>query len=276
MGYRFYVDSLMQRYSLTVEELAGLQKSMDRKYDQLEGVISEISDVISKVTHYPTVVAFPRENKSRLRSVRIVLVEEKLALVVVVTDAGVVKNRQVRFSNAVDYAAIDAVSSFISKNLVGLCAADITPARMMLMYEAMGDYGELLKVVVSFVMECLREDCAKVYIGGASNILNNPEFSDIDRAREFFSFIDSRENVSKMLSLMGNDSDDISIKIGSESGVDEMRDTSIVVANYNVGDKLRGKIGIIGPTRMDYARVVSSLEMINDRLGEILNRILGQ
>ena len=276
MGYRFYVDSLMRRYSLTMEEITGLQNTMDRKYDQLEGVISEISDIISKVTHYPTVVAFPRENKSRVRSVRLVLIEARLALVVVITDAGVVKNRQVRFNADVDYGAIDAVSSFISKQLAGLSAADITPARVMLMYEAMGDYGELLKIVVSFVLECLKEDCARVYIGGASNILNNPEFSDIDRAREFFSFMDSRENVSKMLSLMGNESDDISIKIGSESGVDEMKDTSIVVANYNVGDKLRGKIGIIGPTRMDYARVVSSLEMINDRLSEILNRILGQ
>ncbi len=276
MGYRFYVDSLMQRYSLTAQDIAGLQNTLDRKYDQLEAVISEISDIISKVTHYPTVVAFPKENKSRLRSVKIVLVEERLALVVVVTDAGVVKNKQVRFSSAVDYSAIDAVSSFISKNLTGLSAADFTPARMLLMYDAMGDYGELLKVVVSFVMECLSEDSARVYIGGASNILNNPEFSDIDRAREFLSFMDSRENVSKMLSLMGNETEDISIKIGSESGVDGMRDTSIVVANYNVGDKLHGKIGIIGPTRMDYARVVSSLEMINDRLSEILNRMLGQ
>lgn len=276
LGYRFYVDSLMQRYSMTVDEITGLQKSMDRKYDQLEGVISEISDVISKVTKYPAVVAFPKENKSRVRSVRLILIEEKMALIVVVTDAGVVKNRRIRFSENIDYSAIDAVSSFISKNLAGLCAADITPARVMLMYEAMGDYGELLKIVVSFVLECLQEDYARVYIGGASNILNNPEFSDIDKAREFFSFMDSRENVSRMLSLMGNDSDDISIKIGSESGVEGMKDTSIVVANYHVGNKLRGKIGIIGPTRMDYARVVSSLEMINDRLVEILNRMIGQ
>ena len=276
MGYRFYVDSLMQRYSLTVDEITGLQKTMDRKFDQLEGVISEISDIISRVTKYPAVVAFPQENKSRVRSVRLVLIEERLALVVVVTDAGVVKNRRIHFSADIDYSAIDAVSNFISKQLAGLSAADITPARMMLMYEAMGDYGDLLKVVVSFVLECLQEDYARVYIGGASNILNNPEFEDIERAREFFSFMDSRENVRKMLYLMGNEGNDISIRIGSESGMDEMKDTSIVVANYSVGNKLRGKIGIIGPTRMDYARVVSSLEMINDRLAEILGRILGQ
>lgn len=276
MGYRFYVDSLMQRYSLTMDEISGLQKSLDRKYDRLEGVISEISDIISKVTHYPTVVAFPKESQGRVQSVKIILIEEKTALVVVITDAGVVKNKTIKFSRPVDYTAIDAVSNFLSKQLAGLCASDITPARLMLIYEAMGEYGDILKVVISFVLDCLKEDTERVYIGGASNILDNPEFSDIERAREFLSFMDRRENLGKMLSLTGDEKGDISIRIGSESGVDEMRDTSIVVANYSVGDKLKGKIGIIGPTRMDYARVVSSLELINSRLSEILNRMLGQ
>ncbi len=276
MGYRFYVDSLMKRYSLTMDEISGLQRTMNHKYDQLEGVISEISDIISKVTHYPTVVAFPKESQSRVQSVKLILIEKMVALMVVVTDAGVVKNRKIRFSKEIDYTAIDAVSDFISKQLAGLSAADITPARLMLIYEAMGDYSELMKVIVSFVLECLNENTSRVYIGGASNILDNPEFNDIERAKEFFSFMDKRENVEKMLSLLDDGNDSISIKIGSENGVDEMRDTSIVVANYSVGDKLKGKIGIIGPTRMDYARVVSSLEVINGRLSEILNRMMGQ
>lgn len=278
-GYRFYVDSLMQKYSLTMDEIAGLQNSMDRKYNQLEGVISEISDVISKVTHYPAVVAFPKEQQRRIKNVKLMLIEEKTVLAVVITDGGAVRNRRIKFSGSVDYEAIDAISDFLSKQFAGLCASDITPARLMLIYEAMGDYGELLKIVIGFVMECLSEETEKVYIGGASNILNNPEFSDIERAKEFFSFMDRRENVSKMLSLMeagqGGEQNGISIKIGSENGMEGMKDTSIIVANYSVGDKMKGKIGIIGPTRMNYARVVSSLELINSRLGEILNRMLG-
>lgn len=276
LGYRFYVDSLMQKYSLTMDEIAGLKESMDRRYSQLEGVISEISEIISKVTHYPTVVAFPQERQRRVQSVKLILIEEKVALVVVITDAGVVRNRKIKFNANVDYEAIDSVSDFLSKQLAGLSRSDITPARLMLIYEAMGDYGELLKVVISFVLECLTEETAKVYIGGTSNILNNPEFSDIERAKEFFSFMDHRENVSKMLSLLEDGKNDISIKIGSENGVEEMKDTSIVVANYSVGDKMKGKIGIIGPTRMNYARVVSSLELINAQLSEMLNRMLGQ
>lgn len=276
LGYRFYVDSLMQKYSLTMEEIAGLKESMDHRYSQLEGVISEISEIISKVTHYPTFVAFPQERQRRVRSVKLILIEEKVALVVVITDAGVVRNRKIKFDAEVNYEDIDAVSDFLSKQLAGLSRSDITPARLMLIYEAMGGYSELLKVVVSFVLECLTEEAAKVYIGGASNILNNPEFSDIEKAKEFFSFMDRRENISKMLSLLEDGKGGISIKIGSENGVEEMKDTSIVVANYSVGDKMKGKIGIIGPTRMNYARVVSSLELINAQLSEILNRMLGQ
>lgn len=275
MGYRFYVDSLMHRYSLTMEEIANLQSSMDRKYSQLENVVSEISDIISKATSYPAIVELPMAPKSRLRSVKMMLIEQGSVLIVVVTDAGVVRNRHMKVGSDIDYEIIDSISEFLSGQLTGLSADDFTPARLMLIYEAMESYGDFLKTVIEFVLECLGNAPGRVYIGGASNILNNPEFENIERAREFLSFIDRRENVSKMLSLLGEEPEqNISIKIGSENVVPEMRDTSLVVANYSVGGKLHGKIGIIGPKRMNYARVISSLELINDRLSEILGRML--
>ncbi len=275
MGYRFYVDSLMHRYSLTMEEIASLQSSMDRKYSQLENVVSEISDIISKATNYPAIVELPMAQTSRLRSVKMMLIEQGSVLIVVVTDAGVVRNRHMKVSGDIDYEVIDSISEFLSGQLTGLCADDFTPARLMLIYEAMASYGDFLKTVIEFVLECLTNGQRRVYVGGASNILKNPEFENIDRAREFLSFIDSRENVSQMLSLLGNGEDaPISIKIGSENAVPEMRDTSLVVANYSVGGKLHGKIGIIGPKRMNYARVISSLELINSNLTEILGRMI--
>ncbi len=274
MGYRFYVDSLMHRYSLTMEEISSLQSSMDRKYSQLENVVSEISDIISKATNYPAIVELPTAQKSRLRSVKMMLIEQGSVLIVVVTDAGVVRNRHMKVSADIDYEIIDSISGFLSGQLTGLSADDFTPARLMLIYEAMSEYGDFLKTVVEFVLECLGNTQSRVYIGGASNILNNPEFENIERAREFFSFIDQKENVSQMLNLLETADSSISIKIGSENAVPEMRDTSLVVANYSVGGKLHGKIGIIGPKRMNYARVISSLELINTNLTEILGRMI--
>ena len=275
MGYRFYVDSLMQRYSFTMEEIANLQSSMDRKFMRLESVISEISDTISKVTNYPAIVEMPSAQKSRLRNLKMMLIERGLVLIVVVTEAGVVKNKQMVVSEEIDYEVVDSISDFLSGQLTGLSWDEFTPTRLMLIYEAMAKYGSFLKAVVEFVLDCLEDSQSRVYIGGASNILNNPEFENIDRARKFLSFIDSRENVTKMLDLLEDGrSDSISIKIGSENGVEEMSDTSLVIANYSVGEKLRGKIGIIGPKRMNYARVVSSLELINDKLSEILSKML--
>ena len=274
MGYRFYVDSLMHRYSLTMEEIANLQSSMDRKYNQLENVVSEISDIISKATNYPAIVELPVAQKSRLRSVKMMLIERGSVLIVVVTDAGVVRNRHMKVSGDIDYEVVDSISEFLSGQLTGLSADDFTPARLMLIYEAMASYGDFLKTVIEFVLECLGNSQSRVYIGGASNILNNPEFENIERAREFLSFIDRKENVSEMLNLLETAESNISIKIGSENAVPEMRDTSLVVANYNVGGKLHGKIGIIGPKRMNYARVISSLELINTNLTEILGRMI--
>lgn len=274
MGYRFYVDSLMHRYSLTIDEIANLQNSMDRKYNQLENVVSEISDIISKVTNYPAIVEMPMAQSSRIRNIKMMLIEQGRVLIVVVTDAGVVRNRHMQVDDSLDYEIVDSISEFLSTQLTGLTAEDFTAARLMLIYEAMPSYGALLRTVVEFVLDCLGNSTNRVYVGGAANILNNPEFEDISRAREFLSFIDRRENVSQMLNLLGDGQESISIKIGSENGVEAMRDTSLVVANYSVGDKLHGKIGIIGPKRMNYARVVSSLELINDRLSEILGRML--
>lgn len=275
LGYRFYVDSLMHRYSLTIDEISSLQSSMDRKYNQLENVISEISDIISRATSYPAIVELPMAQSSRLRNLKMMLIEQGSVLIVVVTDAGVVRNRHMKVNVDIDYEVVDSISEFLSGQLTGLSAEDFTAARLMLIYEAMPNYGNFLKTVIEFVLECLGNVQNRVYIGGASNILNNPEFENIERAREFLSFIDSRENVSQMLNLLDEgQSDSISIKIGSENGVEAMRDTSLVVANYSVGDKLHGKIGIIGPKRMNYARVISSLELINDRLSEILGRML--
>ncbi len=274
MGYRFYVDSLMSKYSLTLEEINSLQRSMEGKYNQLENVISTISDIITKTTNYPAIVELPSATKSRLQSVKLMLIEKGTALVVVVTDTGAVKNKKLKVSGNIDYDVIDSISTFLSGQLTGLCAEDFTPARLMLIYEVMAQYGDILKSVIEFVLECLETPQSSVYIGGASNILNNPEFENIDRVKKFLTFIDSKENVTKMLGGMINEEGEISIKIGSENGVEEMNDTSLVVANYRVGDKLSGKIGIIGPKRMNYARVVSSLELINDKLTEILNQML--
>ncbi len=275
MGYRFYVDSLMHRYSLTIDEISSLQSSMDRKYSQLESVISEISDIISKATSYPAIVELPMANKSRLRNLKMMLIEEGSVMIVVVTDAGVVRNKLVNVGRDINYEIIDSISEFLSGQLTGLSADDFTAARLMLIYEAMASYGGFLRTVVEFVLECLMGAESRVYVGGVANILNNPEFENIERAKEFLSFLGSRENVSNMLNLLGDGSEEhISIKIGSENGVEAMRDTSLIVANYSVGDKLHGKIGIIGPKRMNYARVVSSLELINDKLSEILGRML--
>lgn len=274
VGYRFYVDSLMRRYSMTMEEISSLQHSMDRKYTQLENVISEISDIISRATNYPAIVEMPQATKSRLKNIKMILIERGSVMIVVVTDAGVVRNKHLKVSSEIDYDVIDTISEFLSTQLTGLSSDDFTAARIMLIYEAIAGYGDFLKTVIEFVLECLGDSQNRVYVGGASNILNNPEFENIEKAKEFLSFIDSRENVSKMLHLPSSENtENISIKIGSETGVEEMRDTSLVVANYSVGGRLHGKIGIIGPKRMDYARVISSLELINDKLSEILGRM---
>lgn len=273
LGYRFYVDSLMNRYSATVEEIENLNTALHQRYLNLNNVASCISDIISKITKCPTVVTMPTVSGGRVVNVKMIMIEQNLALIVVVLDGGSVRNKKVKVSG-ITYQEIDAISEFLNSQLAGLGAKDIDESRIMLIYGAMGKYKDFLKVVLEFVLECLRNNITEVYVGGASNILNHPEFCNIDRARDFLSFIDNRENATKVLSLSENtEADAIKVLIGDETGLDEMRDTSVVLANYNAGGLFSGKIGVIGPTRMDYARIVSSLETINAQLSTILSEV---
>lgn len=273
LGYRFYVDSLMHRYSATVEEIENLNTALHQRYLNLNSVVSAVSDIISKITKCPTVMTIPTVASARVVNVKMLMIEKNLALIVVVLDGGSVRNKKVKVSGNITYKEIDAISDFLNSQLAGLGAKDIDEARIMLIYGAMGQYKDFLKVVLDFVLECLQNNITEVYVGGASNILNHPEFCDVDRARDFLRFIDNRENATKVLSLTTGGDSDVKIIIGDEAGLAEMRDTSIVLANYHAGGILSGKIGVIGPTRMDYARIVSSLETINAQLETILTAV---
>ena len=273
LGYRFYVDSLMHRYSATVEEIENLNTALHQRYLNLNSVVSVVSDIISKITKCPTVMTLPAVNSAKVVNVKMLMIEKNLALIVVVLDGGSVRNKKVKVSGNITYRQVDAISDFLNSQLAGLGAKDIDESRIMLIYGAMGQYKDFLKVVLDFVLECLQSNITEVYVGGASNILNHPEFCDIDRARDFLRFIDNRENATKVLSLTNGGDSDVKIIIGDEAGLEEMRDTSIVLANYHAGGILSGKIGVIGPTRMDYARIVSSLETINAQLEGILTAV---
>lgn len=273
LGYRFYVDTLMRRYSATVEEIDRLNKALQQHYLSLNSAVSRVSDFISKITLCPTVMTMPTLSGARVVNVKMIMIERNTALIVVVLDGGAVRNKKVRVAENITYEEIDAISDFLNSQLAGLSASEIDEPRIILVYNAMGQYRDFLKTVLDFVLECLGESVAEVYVGGAANILNHPEFSDIERAREFLKFIDNRENATKVLSLSSPDSDDIKVVIGSETGLEEMKDTSIILANYHAGGKLSGKIGVIGPTRMNYARIVSSLEAINSKLEAILTNV---
>lgn len=275
LGYRFYVDTLMNRYSATVEEIDRLNKALQHKYLSLNSVISGVSDVLARITLCPTVMTMPLLSGARVVNVKMILIENNLALIVVVLDGGAVRNKKAKISGNITYEEIDAISDFLNSQLAGLSANEIDEARILLVYGAMGRYRDFLKVVLDFVLDCLKEQAAEVYVGGASNILNHPEFSNIERAREFLNFIDNRENASKVLSLAAPDADENAVKvvIGSETGLEEMKDVSIILANYHAGGKLSGRIGVIGPTRMNYARIVSSLETINSKLEKLLTQV---
>jgi len=266
----------MSHYSATVEEIETLNRALQQKYASLGAVVAKVSDTVSRITRCPTVMTFPTLSGVTILNVKMLLIEKRQALIVVVLSGGTVRNRQTRVDEDITYEELDAISEFLNSQLAGLSASEIDEPRILLLYGAMGRYSAFLKTVLDFVLECLSQTASEVYVGGTVNILNHPEFNNIERARKFLSFIDNRENATKVLQLStGDTGQPVKIVIGSEAGLEEMKDTSVVLADYHVGNRVRGRIGVIGPTRMNYARIVSSLEAINHRLEMILTHIYG-
>ncbi len=274
LGYRFYVDSLMNRYSMNDVEKEALRRAMGLRIRMFDQLMEEASAALSKITHYTTIASMERSDRVIIRGVRLFPIDYRVAILVLMTDDGSEQNCTVKIPQGVTEKEISQISAYLDTYLHNVCLQDISLPMLTEMKKMLARYPELYASVVDFLEECMekvRE--SEVFVDGASHILNHPEYSDLSRARDLLSFLDDRDNLHSLMEETHSEHP-ISIKIGSENKIEEMKNCSVVISHYNIGDKLTGRIGIIGPTRMDYAKVVSLLEGVTDRLNFLISGLL--
>lgn len=274
-GYRLYVDQLMPVVEITHEEADAIRIAMEVRINEMSQLIRQASAVLSKFTRYTSMAITPQIKKSYLKALQVVPVDAGKALVIVVTNAGLVRNTLVNLNMEVKPEILISISNILNERLSGLAIDQFNATIIKELEEQTGIPKDILFPVLEAAADCINHiDHPEVYMDGATNIFNYPEFRDILKAKEFMSIMDEKANLFRLL----NDCIDnmgISIKIGAENDISGIKDCSIVTANYTMGGNLIGTIGIIGPTRMEYPRVISSMSYIRKMINEEITRLMG-
>ena len=269
-AYRLYVDQLLKNGSIRTGDAADVRAYFTNRAQQMEDVISRAAQVLSGLTHYTSLVMSPKGAELRIRTLQLVPVSSQSALLVIVTDGGIMRDSVIRVGNDMDSDALYAVSRMLTERLSGhtlseaLALIKETERDMQAERPVLNGVAEFLDAVDS------EGGKAKLTLGGASNILNFPEYSDVEKARCFLSVLETKD---KLLKLMENHGEmAFTVRIGPETGVPELEDCSLVTATYRLSDNTHGTIGVIGPTRMQYGRVLSVLSAMGKQLTDLLRQ----
>jgi len=274
-GYRFYVDKLMKVRELSADETESLRKAMEVRISEVNQLLKQASSVMSRFTNYTSVAVTPQMRKSVIKAIQTLPIDTGKALVVVVTNAGVIRNSIVKISESLLPDTLTRISNFLNDKLSNMTIEQVDKSIFSEIEQELVIPGKAVKPILDAVTNCIRQiDCPEVYLDGAINIFNHPEFRDISKAKEFLSVLDEKCVLYSIMDSVSNDRL-INVLIGAENKVEEIKDCSLVTTTYSLGGVTIGSIGIIGPTRMEYSKVISSMRFIRDKLNQEINKLLG-
>ena len=260
-AYRLYVDTILQRKD---EEVSEMKELMVEKADKIDLLLQQVAKLLAQNTNYTSMVTKPKYQHKRIKFIQLNQMSERQLLVIVVLDNNHVSNKFINLMTDADENVIAQMNFLMNTALTGLDFTEINMAIMQQIKEKAGEYGELASSILDCISEVMtEEDDSEIYTSGATNILKYPELSDKEKMTGLLSTFEEKQ----MLSAWANDEppeDDkehgIQVYIGEESPVESMKDCSVVTATYRIKEGVYGKIGIVGPKRMDYEKVVGTLE----------------
>ena len=270
-GYRLYVDHLMQEKEREVTELKEL---MIRRTDKLEQVLKRVVKVLASNTNYATMISAPQYHQNKLKFIQLSRVDEHQILAVIVAEGNVIRNKLIPLCEELDTETILKLNILLNTMLNGKTIAEINLQMISSMKEQAGIHSNIISDVVDAVAEAIHSDEGmEIYTGGATNIFRYPELSDNGKASELIQTLEEKQMLAELVTETLNKEDKgIQVYIGSESPIQSMKDCSVVTATYELGQGLQGTIGIIGPKRMDYENVMSTLKTLMDQLDDVFHK----
>lgn len=270
-GYRLYVDMLLEDKTKEVNNMKDL---LIQKADRLESLLQQVAKLLALNTNYTTVVSTP-QYKKKVKFVQLTEIDEEQLLAVIVFERNIVKNKIIPISASLNKETILKLNIVINTFLQGLDLSEINLPVITKMKEQAGDYRMLVNDILDAIMQAVsEEDDIEIFTSGATNILKYPELSDKDKASELLYTLEEKKMLTEFIQDKMDDEENrgIQVYIGDETPVKTMKDCSVVTATYEIDEGVYGKVGIIGPKRMDYDKVVSTLQNLMGQLDEIFKK----
>ena len=264
-GYRFYVDSMMQEHEKEVEQLKDVLLEREEKLDHM---LKQAAKLMAVNTNYATMVTTPRNSRNTIKFLQLSKMDDAHILAVIVIEGNVIKNTVIDVEEALNDETMLKLNILLNTHLNGLSAEEINLGLISSLKQQAGMYGPIIAEVIDAVAETIKEDeDLEIYTSGTNNIFKYPELSDNQKASDLINAFEEKQLLTQLIDDTNEEgSNEIKVYIGEESPIQTMKDCSIVTANYEFGDGMRGMIGIIGPKRMDYDKVVGTIKTIKSQL----------
>lgn len=268
-GYRLYVDNMMREKEKEVEEMKNM---LLEKEDKMEHLLKQAARVLANNTNYATLVSAPTVHHNKVKFIQLSRVDERQLLAVIVVEGNVIRNNILETEEALDDETILKLNMLLNTNLNGLSIDEINLGMIAAMKQTAGIHSEIVSDVIDAVAEAIRADeDLQIYTSGANNIFRYPELSDGQRASEIISTFEEKKQLTELVqgTLTDENSTGIQVYIGEETPMANMKDCSVVTATYELGSGMKGTIGVIGPKRMDYEKVVDALKTMKKQMDKL-------
>lgn len=270
-GYRFYVDHLLEARD---SEISGMKEFVIEHTEKMEQVLKQVAKLLAQNTNYATMITSPKYQGNKVKFIQLSQLDDNQLLAVIVMEANVVKNKMIPLERPLDNEVLLKLNVLLNSTLNGLSIPEINLGTISKMKEQAGNYSDIVGVVLDAVAETISQEELEIYTSGATNIFKYPELSDSQKASELIYTLEEKQQLKTLVSdSLGTENETgIQVYIGNESPIQTMKDCSVVTATYELGEGVKGTVGIIGPKRMDYEMVMDSLKDLTTQLDGIFKK----
>ncbi|MGN0411793.1 MAG: heat-inducible transcriptional repressor HrcA [Lachnospiraceae bacterium] len=268
-GYRLYVDDMMREKEKEVEEM---KEMLLEKEDKMDHLLKQVAKVLANNTNYATMISAPAVHHNKLKFIQLSRVDEKQLLAVIVVEGNMIRNNILHVDEALDDETLLKLNMLLNTSLNGLSIGEINLGMIANMKQKAGIHSQIISDVIDAVAEAIRADeDLEIYTSGANNIFKYPELSDGNKASEIISAFEEKRQLTELVqeTLSDEKNTGIQVYIGEETPMSTMKDCSVVTATYELGSGMKGTIGVIGPKRMDYEKVVDALKNLKHQMDKL-------
>lgn len=271
-GYRFYVDTMM---AAKEQEVVEMKEMLVQRQDKMEVLLKQVARVLAQNTNYATMISAPSTHRNKVKFIQLSRMDENQILAVVVAEGNVIKNNILSVAQELSDETLLKLNILLNTHLNGLSIEEINLGMIAAMKQQAGIHSAIVSEVIDAVAEAIKEDeDLEIYTSGTNNIFRYPELADQQKASELINTFEEKQMLSELVSetLADESSTGIQVYIGAETPIQSMKDCSVVTATYELEEGMRGTIGIIGPKRMDYDKVIGTLQTLRTQLDDLYKK----